>query len=142
MKTLQTLSYHANPTVEISLFLVVALAEVVPQRLDFPAALLRCLGVAEVLHPLRDLGVDVAVVDEAPQRPLDVLLAPDLDQRQSLFVRPQAGNPFLRRHVDVSVWPEKTKQNRHKKETLPVTAWVCFGPLDTQLYRILYLFRL
>lgn len=100
---LQTLGYHAKTTAMALLFFVVALAEVGPQRLDFPATLIRCFGVAEVLHPLGDLGVDVAVVDVAAQRPLDVFFAPDLNQRQGLLVRPQAGNPFLRCHVDVSI---------------------------------------
>lgn len=86
-----------------SLLLVVALSEVVPQRLDFPAALLGGLGVAEVAHPLRDVGVNVSVVDEAPQRRLNVFVAPDLDERQGLLIRPRATGRFLCRRADFSI---------------------------------------
>lgn len=70
----------------ISLFLVAAPSKVFPQRLDFPAALLRVFCKAEVLHPLRNLGVDVSIVDEALQRLLNVLLAPHLYECQGFHI--------------------------------------------------------
>lgn len=96
----------------ISLLLVVALSKVVPQWLDFPAALLRGFREAEVLHPLRNFGVNVSVVDETPQCPLNVFLAPDVDKCQGLLVWPWAWCWFFNWHADVSIW-QKKHSTRH-----------------------------
>lgn len=89
-----------------SLLLVVAVSEVVPQWLDFPAALLRGFQVAEVLHSLWDVGIYVSVVDETPECPLNVFVAPDLDKRQGLVIWPRARCWFSFWHAGFSILQE------------------------------------
>lgn len=103
-----TYIYNNTQTVKrISLLSVVALSKVIPQGLDLPAALLRRLREAEVVHSLGDVGVNMPVVDETPHRPLDVLFTPDVDERQCLLVWPRAGSWSFRWHGNVSVCRHK-----------------------------------